>query len=219
MSAVLPWYYRCVGTDYHCHFGPFNATHPFLLCWKGTSLVPLAMLGENEHSVLFTVASPAQGGGLATPTTVSSDTSLGIYYALACSKSGLYTDPATGACINASDPASVRCAFGSGDSCQICPDGCVCPGGARCWTRAGFYSPSESSPAVSSCLPPLASVRCAGWSAGSAVTQCGPGYLQGSYLCAACANNFFAVGDGSCSACPLIQGALWRSMHSRVYSI
>ena len=191
---------------------------PFCPGITGTMLVPLAMLSENDLSVRFAVASPAQAGGLATLTTVSSETSLGIYYALACSKSGLYTDPATGACTNVSNPAAALCAFGSGDSCQICPEGCTCPGGARCWTRAGFYSPSENSPAVSSCLPPLASVRCAGWSAGSAETQCGPGYLQGSYLCAACADNFFAVGDGSCAACPVIQGALFSGVHYRAHT-
>ena len=32
------------------------------------------------------------------------------------------------------DAATARsCAFGVGDSCERCPVGCICPGGARCW--------------------------------------------------------------------------------------
>ena len=58
-------------------------------------------------------------------------TSQGFYYAAACSKTGLYTDPAFGACSNESDPESFLCAYGSGDACTLCPSASLCPGGSR----------------------------------------------------------------------------------------
>lgn len=57
--------------------------------------------------------------------------SLGVYYARNCSAAGLWTDPATGACSNASDPRSFACAYGSGDACADCPAIALCPGGSR----------------------------------------------------------------------------------------
>ena len=58
-------------------------------------------------------------------------TSEGVYYALACSATGVYADPQLGACSNATDPSSYLCAFGSGDSCKPCPASALCPGGTR----------------------------------------------------------------------------------------
>ena len=71
------------------------------------------------------VTSSGGGASLAAieSTTSSSSTGIGLYYTLACANSGLYTDPSTGACTNASDPLSKNCAFGGGDSCQRCPTG------------------------------------------------------------------------------------------------
>ena len=69
--------------------------------------MPFAISGSvNGSDSVFVPASPAQGGALATPASVAPQTSLGIYYALACAASGLYTDPTTGACANASNPVS-----------------------------------------------------------------------------------------------------------------
>jgi len=126
----------------------------------------------------------------------------GRFYSLACSASGLYTDPLSGACGNASDPLSFLCAFGSGDNCRLCPSGGMCPGGTRCWTRPGYFSASEFTDAVTACPPPAATERCAGWGSTTASTIRGPGYLSGSYVCSACDRGYFAVGDGTCSVCP-----------------
>lgn len=126
---------------------------------------------------------------------------VGIYYSLACSASSAYTDPTTGACANASDPASYSCALGSGDSCQPCPSGGLCPGGSRMWPRAGFYFPFETAPpsllqasracavcsrsyaycmpslvlSMQACSPPDPAARCSQWNSSSGSTQCGRG--------------------------------------------
>lgn len=85
----------------------------------------------------FVLASlPAPGSGKLTQPLVSAAekltvSSMGVYYTTACSSTGVYTDPALGACANASDPASYGCAYGSGDYCDSCPTGALCPGGNR----------------------------------------------------------------------------------------
>lgn len=113
---------------------------------------PGAFIGAVPVPVSATAASvsivPAWPQHSAFPAPVSASTlaaaaSTGIFYARACAAGSSYTDPASGSCINASDPTSALCAFGSGDGCIICPSGALCPGGYRLWTRVGFYAPTE----------------------------------------------------------------------------
>lgn len=88
----------------------------------GASVVPLAKdgLGLPSSFQAVTVSRPASGIGAPTySAAVSSSSTLGFYYVSTCSLAGLFTDPATGACTNASDPSSALCAFGSGDSCSM----------------------------------------------------------------------------------------------------
>ena len=121
-------------------------------------------------------------------------------------QTGIYTDPSSGACSNASNPAAALCAYGSGSSCVECPSGALCPGGYRLWALPGYWAPSDSSPSVSPCAPPDPAARCLGWSVSRGVSLCGPGYLAGSYLCSACAPSFYPADDGTCAACPVIAG-------------
>ena len=122
--------------------------------------------------------------------------------------SGIYTNPGTGACANASDPAAAACAYGAGDSCVACPANALCPGGFRAWPARGYWSPAEASATVVPCAIPGAADRCLGWSSALGAVQCGSGYLQGSYLCGACERGFFLSGDGTCGACP-VSPSLW----------
>lgn len=128
----------------------------------------------------------------------------GVYYSRACPSGAAFTDPATGACTNASDPAALRCAYGSGDACSPCPEGGLCPGGFRLWSRPGYYTASESAGAVALCPPP--SGRCTGWDIAQAATQCAAPYQQGSRLCSVCSGAHYLLGDGSCAACPATIG-------------
>ena len=146
----------------------------------------------------------------ALPTLLPSDdsgtSSEGIFYAAACAQTGLYTDPAMGACTNASDPASYACAYGSGSGCIACPGGALCPGGSRLWARVGFWVPSDSSTTVLPCAPPDPEVKCGGWNVTRGAVQCGAPYQTGSLRCGACNSGFYLPGDGSCEACPVIAG-------------
>lgn len=60
---------------------------------------------------------------------------------------------------------------------------------------------------MTACDPPDAALRCLGWSVAAGASTCGPGYRPGSYLCRTCANGFYAPGDGSCAACPVVSSA------------
>ena len=146
---------------------------------------------------------PLSSGGVPErlPSTNTLASSLGIYYALACFESGIYTDPATGACTEASNPASINCAYGSGGTCKPCPTGGLCPGGARLWTRAGYWVPNEDVVDVLRCVGRDASARCLGWDIRNGRTQCGFEYLSGSFICGACKQGFFLDGDGTCVGC------------------
>lgn len=121
----------------------------------------------------------------------------GVYYAVECAQTGLWTDPASGVCAKASEPASLDCAYGSGDACRACPTGGLCPGGFRLWTRVGYWVASEADSDVSPCAPPNPEVKCAGWDTTAGAVKCGAGYRPGSYLCGACANGFYSFGDGT----------------------
>ena len=130
-----------------------------------------------------------------------------IYYTTACAQTGLYTDPVTGACTNASDPASYACAYGSGVGCEGCPEGALCPGGSRLWPRAGFWAPTETASAPAPCSPPDPEVKCSGWNITRGAVQCGLPYQANSPRCGVCAPGYYMPGDGSCAACPVIAGA------------
>jgi hypothetical protein len=72
-----------------------------------------------------------------------------------------------------------------------CPGGAFCPGGARIWPQAGYWSAGESSGTVSLCEP---RERCLGGSA----SRCAPGY-EGAY-CGRCAPGFRMERD-TCVEC------------------
>jgi hypothetical protein len=155
---------------------------------------------------LGTIPPPVSGGApVLLPT--SDYATAGIYYTLACSATGVFTDPTlSNACVNASDPASLNCAYGTGDACVRCPSGGLCPGGYRLRSRPGFWVAAESSDAVVACALP-ATTRCVGWDATAGTTACGRGYLSASYLCGACARSYYDAGDGTCASCPVVSSA------------
>ena len=182
---------------------------PFCPGAVGGGIVPVALAGGG-----FALGTdpPTSLGSLPSllPATDSGASSVGIYYAAACAQTGLWTDPATGACANASDPASSRCAYGSGARCSDCPGGALCPGGSRLWPRVGFWAPTEAASSVSPCGPPDPEVKCGGWNVSCGAVQCGAAYRAGSPLCGACAPSYYLQDDGSCAACPVIAGAWGR---------
>lgn len=193
------------------------------------NFVPATLTGAGGSATPLDLTSAGVGGAAGSIAKAS-----GLFYAQACSVSGersrrqvadcmsfqhlsrpiapvvagLYTDPATGACTNASDPASAACAFGAGDGCRPCPSNALCPGGLRAWPVPGYWSPGEGSADLLPCSAPGATKRCVGWNSAVGGVKCGVGYLQGSYLCGACAQAYFLSGDGTCSACPILP-SLW----------
>lgn len=90
--------------------------------------VPVA-LGGNASDVSFLPGVGPSGGdngsdssaptllGTATFATTSSGLYLSGFCTGATAETGAFTDPTTGVCSNASDPASARCAYGSGAAC------------------------------------------------------------------------------------------------------
>jgi hypothetical protein len=181
---------------------------PFCPGLLADNVVPVAASGTNGSFVPASVQTTSSGGRVVAPIDTASiaEATTGIFYARSCSATGIYTDPTTGACTNVSDPRASRCAFGSGDACQSCPTGALCPGGSRAWPRPGYYSASQSLPVVLPCPPPDPALRCTGWNPATGRTQCGEGYRQGSYKCESCAEGSYAPGDGSCRKCPVITG-------------
>lgn len=188
------------------HRGASLSCPPFCPGAIGAGVVPLA-LSDGSFTLGTDPTSPL--GSLPVAQSLSSTTSEGLYYTVKCAQTGLWTDPSSGACANASDPASYNCALGSGVSCGPCPTGALCPGGSRVWARAGYWVPSEGSTTVSPCSPPNAASRCTGWSATLGTSQCGPAYLQGSFRCSACASGYFIDESGTCVACPAYETA-WQ---------
>ena len=156
--------------------------------------------GELDAGVVPLVVNSSAGGLQAVPATVPAApvaaapeplalpalSSLGIYYARACSATGLWTDPSTGACTNASDPLSYACAYGSGDACVTCPSNVLCPGGTReCWVvEAGervhpFPICPSSPPSSTRCVAAVRRVGCvrAGRAGGSRLVSAAAGAL------------------------------------------
>ena len=178
---------------------------PIALDVSGTLFAPLS-----RAVALASLATASSTAGFS-----SSSTTMGLYFSQPCSSSS-FTDTLTGACVNASDPASTQCGLGSGDSCSRCPSGALCPGGTRLWPRPGYYASSEREPGVVACSPPAPQSRCLGWDAAQGVTACGSGYRPASYMCASCADGWFMQDDGSCVACPASPGsgaAAWWSAY------
>ena len=85
------------------------------LVMDATSSLVLLSSGSAASTGSTSAGATSSGGG--------GGGSTGVYYTVSCAASGLFTDPSTGACSNASDPAHARCAFGSGASCVMCPTG------------------------------------------------------------------------------------------------
>lgn len=165
-------------------------------------------LDDTLAPALGSALMPTMGSGLPRPVVAPTATSEGIYLFASCTQTSLYTDPLTGSCSNESDPASYLCAYGAESSCSVCPDNALCPGGYRLWPRTGAWEASDARGFTVFDCPPPALERCAGWNVTSGSTQCGSPYLQGSYLCSACASGYALSSDGTCEACPVI-ASMW----------
>jgi hypothetical protein len=172
---------------------------------------PSAVLPGGAYEIAWLPPRSAVGSAAlaipASPAMVS--TSIGLYYALECFQTGHFTDPSSGACANASNPASFYCAYGSADSCRRCDSNALCPGGSRMWPRQGAWAATSTSGTVLTCPAP-ATERCIGWDAAADTAICGPKYRAGSYLCSACASGHFDPGDGTCTVCPVTASAWER---------
>ena len=109
--------------------------------------------------------------------------------------------PGSGVCTNASDPRAAACLYGEGDACRPCPEGALCPGGFRLWSRAGSFVATAAAAVAVPCAPPV-NERCVGWDARAGTTQCGAAYRAGSFACLGCAPRHYAAQDGVCEPCP-----------------
>lgn len=173
-------------------------------CASAPGFVPIcattsSLSTRSSASESSCVAAASSMDGTSPPSVVDVSPTAGLFITSKCT--GLmYTDPATGACTNVSDPSFARCAFGAGDGCSICPANAICPGGYRAWPLPGYYTPSEASALILAC--PLPAQRCSGWDTSLSLVICGVGYRERSYMCSACAHGFFAYVDGSCVPCP-----------------
>ena len=183
--------------------GASLACPPFCPGTVSGGVVPII---SDDGSIILGTDPPSPVGALPAALPPSAVTSAGIFYAVKCADTGLWTDPASGACSNASDPASYACALGGGDACSACPSNGLCPGGSGLWPRVGLWSPSEGSGSLLACARPAPESRCLGWNALTASTLCGPAYLQ---LCGACAPGFYADEAASCIPCPIVATA-WQ---------
>lgn len=182
---------------------PYNTTvacPPFCPgSWDSTVAAPFA---PSVPGVIALGSLPPSGSGGAPtllPVDDSGSSSLGFFYTQSCSATGVFTDPTTStACTTPSDPASYDCAYGTGDTCIRCPERGLCPGGSRLWPRQGNWVPFDAATEVVPCAPPDAEVRCRGWDVQGGRSACGAGYLQGSFLCGACASRYFlqVCGEG-----------------------
>jgi len=89
---------------------------------------------------------------------------------------------------------------------------------AGVWPRPGSWAASElgGPGGVLSCPLPAPRVRCLGWNASAGASQRGTAYLQGSFLCSACAPGHFLDDTGACAACPKIDNP-WQRYGGLVY--
>ena len=78
------------------------------------------------------------------------------------------------------------------------------------WPRAGAWAASETDDTMSSCSPPDPLTRCLGWNATVGASECGPGYLQGSFLCGSCETGFYGDPSGACAPCPVLASSWQR---------
>jgi hypothetical protein len=134
----------------------------------------------------------------------------GIRVIAACSGDPSFAPPelcAVAAGVQSLNGSAQVCAWGSGDSCQPCPPGALCPGGMQLLTLPGFWVPSLASPPsdLYPCPAPDALQRCPGYAAllasgvGASSTGCGPGYR--GQVCGACDTGYFPQ-RGLCVSCP-----------------
>jgi len=181
--------------------GATLACPPFCPGVVGGSTVPIAVSGGAFALGTYPMADGSLPSLLPA---VPASSALGVYYAVDCAAAGLWTDPLTGACSNASDPRSFECAYSGRGGCVACPSGGLCPGGSRLWPRAGYWVASDTSSAALPCPPPNPGVRCGGWDITAGTVKCGSGFRPGSYLCASCDDGLYSLNDGSCSNCPAV---------------
>jgi hypothetical protein len=134
---------------------------PFCPGSIGGGVVPVPAVGGDFALGVYPPEGVPAPPVLLPPSLITS--SEGVYYTAACAASGLWTDPTTGACSNASDPASYNCAYGSGVHCAACPFGGLCPGGFRLWSRPGYWDATEAATMVLPCAPPDPLAKCTGW--------------------------------------------------------
>jgi hypothetical protein len=98
-------------------------------------------------------------------------------------------------------PSTARqCAVGSGDTCERCPVGALCPGGDRVWPLPGFWNSAEADRGVVPCRLP-STERCLGWDYTAAAPVCGVGYNPRSPSCSACAKGYYKSSQ-RCVKCP-----------------
>jgi hypothetical protein len=178
-----------------------------------TGAFPYPQADEATGSVSFVPAQVVRTGDLyALPDVTvlpSAAAPSGIYYTKECSATTrAFNSPLTGTCTNESHPESYGCAYGEGDDCSACPDGGLCPGGYRLWSRPAWWVASEASRTALRCSAP-ATERCTGWDAAAGTTACGTGYHAGSYLCGTCSPGYYDPGDGTCLSCPANPG-VWE---------
>lgn len=121
----------------------------------------------------------------------------------------------TSICANFSNPLSRPqaglCLYGEPpENCLTCPSGGICPGGYRLWSAPSFFVPSEDSIYYPTPCSFPAAQRCVGWSNELGTTQCGEGYLQGSYACGFCAKGYYSNQrtNGACEKCPANDGSI-----------
>jgi len=179
---------------------------PFCAGALGGGVVPLA-IGNGMFALGAEPATPVGSLPRLLPQPAAGSTSAGVYYAQACAQTGVWTDPASGACSNATDPASLRCAYGGASACEACPSGALCPGGSRLWPRVGYWAASERASTVTPCAPPDPAIKCGGWDIDSGLVQCGRPYLRASFLCGACAPGFYPTATGLASPAPSWQAS------------
>eukprot|EP01029_Cantina_marsupialis_P030994 TRINITY_DN8689_c0_g1_i1.p1 TRINITY_DN8689_c0_g1~~TRINITY_DN8689_c0_g1_i1.p1 ORF type:complete len:878 (+),score=186.37 TRINITY_DN8689_c0_g1_i1:3-2636(+) len=98
------------------------------------------------------------------------------------------------------------CAFGAADDCKQCPTGAVCPGGYRLFSLPGYWTESEDSGTTVRCQPP-STERCQGWNATIGESQCGDGYMMGSFGCMSCDSGFYEDSIKKCEKCPETQSS------------